>query len=440
MRTRHKTTILLALVAVAALAVAAAAGRAAATGAPWTRISGPTQPGVQLGLARTPDSVLHVIWNRGSPSTSILETRLSPTGTIAGTSTVASGFGGNGGLALLVMPDRSLRLFAAGAISPGSSAYGINTFTAPSGGGSWTLQQGAFWGGAVANSSAVIGATLTKDGQPVTAWRGFAAKGAPPDSLPGNPFQAGMTESQLATDAATGGVVLSGVTNAGQGGVYVQQMLPNVGARELLPLPSGINDWNTSLSGRIGAAGVYVAYADAKAVYLHRYGGGTTTLARGPFQSAAVCAGPDGRLWVAWSDRQRTLSVTRSNRAVGGFEPVQRLALPAGGSGGLTFVQCEGSAGPADIFAYVPGGGSQGFWQTHVLPRFSLEAHAMRRKTTFTARDAGEPLAGVSVTVRGRHLTTDAQGRATATLRKGSYSVRATASGYAPVSMRLSVG
>src|SRR5581483_8724847 len=138
--------------AVAASAVAAAlaagAGRAAPAGAAWSRISGPTQPGNQLGLARTSDGVLHVVWNRGATPTSIFETRLSPAGQPAGTSTVANGWDGNQGLALLVMPDASLRLFAAGAVRSGSNVYGINTFTASPHGGDWTLQSGSSWGGA----------------------------------------------------------------------------------------------------------------------------------------------------------------------------------------------------------------------------------------------------------------------------------------------------
>src|SRR5262245_13761458 len=158
------------------------------------------------------------------------------------------------------MSDKTLRLFAAGATHPGSSAYGINTFTAPEGGGRWSLQNGACWGGAVANSAGVIGATLTKDGQPVTAWRGFAGQGIP--AAPQGPYVADQTASQLATDASGGAVVLSGVTIAGKGGVYVQQILPSRGRSVTLPLPNGQNDWNSGLSGRAGASGVYVAYAD----------------------------------------------------------------------------------------------------------------------------------------------------------------------------------
>src|SRR4249920_2886623 len=68
---------------------------------------------------------------------------------------------GISGLALVTMPNGTLRLFAAGATHAGSNAFGINTFTAPAGAGSWQLQNGVFWGGAVANSAAYIGATLT---------------------------------------------------------------------------------------------------------------------------------------------------------------------------------------------------------------------------------------------------------------------------------------
>lgn len=439
MRTRRTLSLLLGLVAVAAAAVVAAAGRAAPTSTAWTRISGPTQPGVQLGLARTADGVLHVIWNRGATPTSIFETRLSPAGKQAGTSTVASGFDGNGGLALLTMPDGGLRLFAAGGQTPGSRAYGINTFTAPASGGTWSLQPGAYWGGAVANASGYIGATLTKDGQVVTAWRGFAAVGVPPAAIPQNAYQGGMTESSLATDAGTGAVVLSGETNAGQGGIYVQQILPSLGPRTILPLGTSQNDWNSSLGARLGAPGAYVAYGDGSAIRLYRYGGGSTRIASGGFTSAALCAAPGGRLWVAWSDRSTAIFVTRSNQAAGRFEPVQKLALPENGSAGLTFMQCEGSTGPVDLFADAPAGSGPGFWQTHLLPRFTLRARAGKKGVTISAADAGDALAGVSIKVGGKRVTTNGRGVAAVKLRRGSYTARATARGYAAASARFSV-
>jgi hypothetical protein len=97
---RHsRIALALALALAGAAAIAAGAGRATNAGSAWARISGPTQAGNQLGLARTEDGVLHVVWNRGNSSTSIFETRLSPAGQAIGTSTVASGWQGNNGLA-----------------------------------------------------------------------------------------------------------------------------------------------------------------------------------------------------------------------------------------------------------------------------------------------------------------------------------------------------
>jgi hypothetical protein len=200
----------------------------------------------------------------------------------------------------------------------------------------------------------------------------------------------------------------------------------------VLPLPFGQNDWYASLSGRTGAPGVYVAYADAKAVHLYGYGGRSKTLAHGAFTSAALCAGPNGGLWVAWGSQVDGLFVTRSNRAVSAFEPVQKLAAPAGP--GLTFVQCEGSAGPLDLFA-----DSGGFFHAHVLAQLSLRVHATKGKVTISARDAGDPVAGVAIAVGRRHMKTAANGQASLTLRPGSYSASATAPGYAPASAPFSI-
>jgi len=412
----HRPRITLLALAFAVLAAVGAAVGSAATSTAWSRLSGPTQPGIELGLARTADGVLHVIWNRGAQSTSIFETRFSAAGRAVGTSTVATGWQGNGGLALLVMPDGTLRLFTPG-------VGGINTFTAPAGGRSWTHQSVAGWGTAVAEAAALIGATLTKTGDPVTAWSGDAAEGVPPASIPQNPYNGGMGESLLATDAGSGAVVLAGETVAGQGGAYVQQVLPSPGTHVLLtPLAK---DWSVGLSGRIGASGVYVANADGRSFRLVRYGGATKTLAHGLFYSGTVCAGPQGRLWLAWGDVNDGLFVTRSNRAVGGFEPVQKLRAPS--NNGLTFLQCQGSTGAVDLFA----DDGTGFWHSHLLAQFAVRAAVSRGKVTISARDAGDPVAGAVVSVGGRHLKTGANGSVTLSLHPGSYSASASAPGYA---------
>lgn len=426
----------------AAITAGAGAGAAGKAAAAWKRVSGPGRTGVQLGLARTSDGVLHVIWNRGNPPpTSIFDTRISASGATVGTTTVATNWGGAGGLALLVMPDGTLRLFATGSPVNGSATGGMNTLTAPSSGASWALQHGVVWGGPVAEASGLIGATLTKDGQVVTAWRGTAAQGLPPSSIPQNAYIPFNLATRLATDAASGAVVIEGTTGGGKGGVFVQQILPGQGKSVVLPDGTYNNDWISGLSARIGAPGVYVAYADTKAVRLYRYGGGSRTLARGPFTSATLCAAPDGRLWIAWGDSRSGLFVTRSNKAAGGFEPVQKARIPS--SQGLAFLQCEGSRGPVDLFAD-SGAGGTGFWHTHLLARLSVSARVLRPKTgaakaTISVRDAGDPVAGAAVTVGGKRQTTGSSGTATFALRSGSYSARVTASGYAPATARFHV-
>jgi len=424
-----------------AAAIAAGAGAAGKPARAWTRVSGPGRSGVQLGLARTPDGVLHVIWNRGNPGpTTIYDTRFAAGGAAMGTTTVASNWGGAEGLALLVMPDKTLRLFATGNPVNGSAVGGVNTLTASASGTGWTLQRGAVWGGAVGEASGLIGATLTKDGQPVTAWRGFAAEGVPPSSVPQSPYIPFNLATRLATDAGSGAVVLEGIDGAGKGGVFVRQILPSAGPAVVLPLGTYQNDWIAGLSSRIGAPGVYVAYADAKAAHLYRYGGGSRTIARGPFTSAALCAGPEGRLWLAWGDARDGLFVTRSSKAVGGLEPVQKLKVPS--SQGLAFMQCEGSGGPLDLFADAGAGGT-GFWHTHVLAHLSLSARVVRAKSgtkaTISVRDAGDSVAGVAVTVGGHRLTTNAAGQASFPVHRGAYSARATASGYAAATLTFHV-
>ena len=437
MRRQFRIAIALGALALAAFAALAAQARSAAI--PWTRVSGPTQPGVQLGLARTADGVLHVIWNRGSSPTSVFETRLSPAGKAIGRSTVATGFDGNGGLALLAMPDKSLRLFAAGAVRPGASAYGINTFTAAEAGGSWSLQ-GAFWGGAAANSASVIGATLTKDGQAVTAWRGFAGEGIPA-GVPASPDVADQTASALATDAGTGSVVLSGVTIAGKGGVYAQQVLPSHGSAVVLPLPNGQNDWNPGSSGRIGAPGVYVAYADGVSwARLYRYGGGHEDARTRAVQERGHLCG-SGRSALGFLGRQDDRAFRHA------LQPVRQRVRAGAEAGGSRRARRTGSVRPvrglhrpARPLRRRPGRLRERLL-AHARAREALGAGlwSRRRKATLSVRDAGDPVAGASLSVAGKRASTDAKGHVTLSLRRGSYSATATAPGYASVSARFTV-
>ena len=235
----------------------------------------------------------------------------------------------------------------------------------------------------------MIGATLTKDGQPVTAWRGTAAEGVPPASIPQNGYEGGMAESFLATDAGSGAVVLAGETNAGQGGVYVQQILPSPGPRRPADAArEGLERRARAVGSVRRASTSRTPTARPCACSIRRQLEDARRAARS--SSATVCAGPQGRLWIAWGDATDGLFVTRSNRAAGALEPVQKLTVPS--SAGLTFVQCEGSAGALDLFA----DDGSGFWHTHVLAQFAVHAAVRRTKAgatvTVSVRDAGDPV------------------------------------------------
>ncbi len=426
----------------------------------WVRISGGTNSsnaaGAQLGLARIAGGILNVIWNRGATKASIFDTRISFAGKILGTKTVMTGWSGDGGLALLAMPDNTLRLFAAGAAG-GSKTNGINTFTAPAAGARWALAPNDSWGGLFAAESPYVGATLTNTGEVVTSWPGYYhigfANGAVASSI-----YPDMGYAELATDQKTGAVVVAGTTISGKGGTYVKRLLPAPGPALYLQSPSD-SPQSSGVSARVGAPGVYVAWADANAetVKLTRYLGPTQTIVHGPLPGGGLggpnttdlFAAPGGRLWVAWwADRSNYLFVTRSNVAVSRFEPVQTLTLPANNDGVLPSSQLEGngSAGPLDLFVDTEIGNEQGFMYTHVRALCALKASVGKviqfgrgAPIVLSLTDAGDPVPGAQISVDGKHLLTGRGGAVRLSLAPGSYTAHASAPGYVPTSILFTV-
>jgi hypothetical protein len=425
------------LLAILGAAVSTAFAASAPRQAAWTRVSGPTKASPQLGLLRA-GRILHVVSAQGSPAT-ISDTQLNGAGGVAHTSTITSNFDSAGGLALVGMADGSVRLFAAGGDRPGlpSNLSGINSLVSPPGASAWTLDPVALWGGAVAGAAAEIGATITGN-QPVTAWSGgFVHVGLGPSAGADPSYQPDCCgiAPQLATDAATGSVVMSWLSNGHDSGTYVKQVLPSPGA--MVSLPSGLTEGSSGIAARIGAPGVFVAYTGTtnQVVKLYRYGGETQTVAKGAFRVAKVFTGPGGRLWMLWGDASNGVWVTRSNKAVTRWEPVQHLALP----GNLTAfynAQGEGSAGPLDAFVdLLIGTSDRGFWRTHVLPVLSATSSTTSAasgsggkrtaKVSFRVADAGDPVAGATIVMRlgstvVANLRTGGDGRATTNLILGN--------------------
>jgi hypothetical protein len=425
----------------------------------WVRISGGTSNatavGSQLGLARTADGTLNVVWDRGTSKATIFDTRISSGGKIIGTTTVATNWSGLSGLALVPTAANTLQLFAGGG-STGSIYNGVDTFTAPAAGTPWALVPKVSWGGIPAGESPYLGATVAPGTQAVTAWPGSYHVGLSPSAAV-VPIDADMESSELVTDQKTGAVVVAGVTISGRGGTYVRRLLPAPGPVTLLP--SSTNARSSGEAARTGTGGVYIAWANGtgQTVELTRYQGGSQTLDQGPvpggglgWAAANVFAAPGGRLWVVWwGDRSNYLFVTRSNEAVSAFEPVQRLVLPdpSSDSGIVPSSQIQGSGltGPLDLFADTTVGNKTpetGFLYTRVGAMFTLHESvgtypkgARSAPVKFSVLDAGDPLEGVQISVGRQHQLTGASGSVTLQLAPGgSYKASATAAGYVPAS------
>lgn len=416
----------------AALGAALLAGIAsgAVTGSAWTRVSDPDAAG-GVGLARTGNGTLHVLWARGAAA---YDTPVSVAGKVGGRTAVVSGWTSTAGPAALVMPDGSLRAFVTGSIKPGDSgpAVGVHTLTAPASGGKWTLAP-EVWGGSLANQRDV-NAVLGKDGEPVTAVGGGGAvffRGVANDQaatiLPPTPYS---YDPEVALDGGTGAIVgLWFVDQGGKQGIVAQSVFPQ-GGQKFLGKADGVTAGG--ISGRIGAPGTYVVLATATGPRFGRFGGSLGLAAKDTAVAVVdITAGPEGRLWLSWLDRDGTLHAARTNKAVSKLGPVQAVKAPAGSPTAFE-LQGEGSVGPLDAIARYRVGTQLAWWQTHVLPPLSIAAsRTPKGVVTVKVTDAGDGVKGATVRVAGRKQTTDAKGVATFAGVKSAGAATASATGYA---------
>ena len=132
-------------VAATALAIAVCAAPAASA-APWKRVTTPDGASTdQVGLARTGDGVLHVVWSHPSgPNTrDLLHTAIGAGGGVGATNPVQSGWTTVTNAAVVIDPG-GLRAFWGGLRSTDSSdpQRETNAALSPDGGASWALQLG----------------------------------------------------------------------------------------------------------------------------------------------------------------------------------------------------------------------------------------------------------------------------------------------------------
>ena len=392
----------------------------------WTRISDPAASNTdQVGVARTPDGVLHVAWLRkAGAGADLMETAIAKSGRLAGSpAPIVTGWSQIGNPALVVSSDGSLRAVFGGTRStdPGETNTSMNTATAGEDGATWTLVTGSIVNTTDAYAS-VAGVALQPDGTPVTTWATTYGLGIHVGLDPSTPDQILQTaccayQPQLATDASGGRVVLGWDSNAsGASGIFAQAVVP-AGPKQLAPGSASSPDadqLHTAIVARLGAPGVYLAYCGGgttfcRAVLLWRYGGGAPlVVAKAPDATTdagrrvMLAPGPQGRLWVAW-ERSGRIFAARSNKTVTRFGPIVSTAPPRGTSA-IWQLGGDGADGPLDLLANVDAGGIA-TWHTQLLPPLTLTASlhkaGKKRRLVIRVTDAGDPVPGARIRFAG---------------------------------------
>jgi hypothetical protein len=416
------------------------------TATSWSRVTDTGARNIdQVGLARTNDGVLHVVWSRrvGSDE-SLRHAAVAKNGNVGAPTTAVGAVRGLSDPDIVTMPDGSLRLFY-GVIIP--SPGGIRMSSAGVSGTGWT------GGGKVSNDNTGgdPGATSDKTGTPIFAWssgiNSYYKIGTNPDVHLGPSPSCCFYDMETAVDDANGQVFVayhSNVTDAG--GLFVRQISPGLGAPQRAPsLLKGRDflapDHRMPLVAREGG-GVYFAYCTGYPrclqVRLWGVGGRSIVVATGKdIEDVNLARGPDGRLWVMWQDSAH-LRATRTNKAASKAGAIVNVPSPPGTSSTWD-VFGEGSVGPLDLLAHVTARGGLATWHRQVLPGLTLKCTAKRTGAACRVTDAGAPVAGAKVKSGGKTATTAGNGTASLTLSSGRKAVTATKAGYSPASTRVRV-
>jgi hypothetical protein len=439
-----------ALVLVAASITAVASAVVATAGPPgiWTRVTDGNGRNIdEVGLARTNDGVLHVVWLRRKSglNESIMHTSISAAGKLGSTSPVLEGLKAAGNPDVVRLPDGKLRAFFPG-LGDTNEDGGVKAATAPPSGVGWTRE-----GVRVSSTVSSVGpggAAVTKSGESVFPYSlsfhlafhvGLDPTVADKEIQPDNKCCDYLPA--LATDAQSGQTVISWYSNAdGRTGLWMQQILPSLGPRALVPgsTQGGSSlaiDQQAAIESRLGAPGVYVAYCSGyptcKQALLWRKGGKPLIAGRGEdIEDVNIAAAPEGRLWVMWHEGgSNELFAVRTNKAATRFGPLVKVAPPASTSS-VWKLRGEGSRGPLDLLASVSTGSSLATWHTQVLPPLSISATKGANGVTVTVTDAGDAVAGAKVTYANKSLTTNAKGQATTALAPTTSKATAGKAGY----------
>jgi hypothetical protein len=423
----------------------------------------------QVGTLRTPDGQLHVIWHRKTPGNSanadLMQTVIAPNGTVGAPQTLVSNWAGIGDPAIVRASDGRLLVVAAAQRSTDSSdpIQNVAQWTSSDGGASWALSPADVATGA--GFSDPVGAAIGSDGAtPFFSWSTtfglFVHRGTDRAAASGNFHDAAGLGCcgyypGVALDSTAGQLVVAWYALVSQGnGVYAQQVDEATGnpTGSLMRMPGTADSVSplqrVGVAARPGKPGVFVVYGgggvNETKVLLWRFGApGATELAGGAamLREPAIAATPDGRLWVAWTSKDR-IYARRSNATVTAWGAT--TSIPAQKGTGTVFkVALDAQAGVLDVFgAFAPTAGSTvQTWHSQMQPGLTLTASPSKlkaggsaHKVTLKVTDAGSPVKGATVKLAGKSGTTGAAGTASFSLGplRGAQLLRArgTRAGY----------
>ncbi len=396
----------------------------------WTRVTGVEQKASNienLGLARTADGVLHIVYRVAPPGAtdSVAHKALAKNAkSLAGPDTVAQLDSINESVVLGRTVDGGLRVFFAGLTgAPGTDGF-MRTAVAGSDGRTWSPAVPASNTSASGVGKAYVGSGLdaspAADGTPVTIWGdsgpGDAAfhYGLDPAASDTHLFSGEnrccIIQPALALESKSGSLFAGWINTIGdQTRIEVRQLggptvtAPNSGAAQLQD--------RVGLSGRSGG-GIYLAYTVGTNPFLGspalwRVGAPKPLVMGGQrgAQHIAIARSAGGRMWLLWSRKGRVYAV-RTNAAATKVGAVVSLKRPKGTGTSIYRVVGDGGApgGALDLFGYFQSSESDlGYWHQRALPGLTLKGPAVvahGHKATFKVTDAGDVVSGAKVTLK----------------------------------------
>ena len=462
----HSRSLLTVLAIMLALSAMAAAPAVSSATTHFTRVTTlGVGPFPNFAMVRTTDGKLHILYQTADPGpapTGLATRAISASGALGAPVQALAWGTSRPGLTVLL---NGTLVSAFGATSPGQnpvstlwsiqSTDGGVTWSAPTQAGSGSGLEPQVYGADV-TAQTLGGApvlTLTVAGG-VVVQQGLGT-GSPTAQISNSTNHddfAGDTSS--AVDAGSGQVVASWHSIAESGGNFLEVVAPTAGTP--WKAPGQLRD-EQIIAGRDTGAGVYGAYTtDGTHVRVFRFGGGSVTVGsvKNLYAKAlGVATGLDGRIWVMWGTDGAGIAVTRSNMAVTRFEPIQHLNP---GSFTLYRLSGDGRLGPLDLFVdqiptsktTVPPAGT---FYGRVLPELSAtvseknvkkSGHVIAHKLTFKVTDAGDAVAGATVSIKGKQAKTNAKGGATVTLPgsvSGSQKATVSTPGYQKLTKTVKV-